>query len=50
MSTQRALHDFWDHNADKDDQMKTAEEGSLFHRSYRTCKELGAWSHYWREV
>ena len=31
-------------------QMKTADEQSLFHRSYRTCKELGSRSHYWREV
>ena len=31
-------------------QMKTADENSLFHRSYRTCKELGPRSHYWREV
>ena len=31
-------------------QMRSAEEGSLFHRSYRTCVELGSKSHYYREI
>ena len=31
-------------------EMRSAEEGSLFHRSYRTCVELGSKSHYYREI